>query len=201
MRLAVRLLPVASAVWFLVTIVWAGYGYPNYQHGTQFISELGAKGAPHGQVVNFFGFIPTSLLLGLFVIIATTKLVQRRQQRLGLFCLGIYALTLAIAAFFPCDLGCRPEHPSTSQLIHNLSTVPGYFLGIVGVFVLAIDLKRGDNSSLLSAVGIGLGSCATVLFFLLNPGFPFVGLTQRLFETSIYIWTILYGLHLTRNQG
>ena len=36
----------------LLTVV-GGAHFPNYSHASQFISELGADGAPHARLINF----------------------------------------------------------------------------------------------------------------------------------------------------
>ena len=52
-------LPILSFLWFTATIVIGGLFYPDYNHISQFISELGATGSPYGNYVNYLGFLPT----------------------------------------------------------------------------------------------------------------------------------------------
>jgi hypothetical membrane protein len=47
---------------FLLTVI-GGANFPNYSHASQFISELGASGAPNARVINLAGFLPAGLLL------------------------------------------------------------------------------------------------------------------------------------------
>ena len=68
MKKLIIILPVVSALWFLTTIILAGAYEPDYQHMSQYISELGATGAANGQWVNLGGFIPASVLLVFFEI-------------------------------------------------------------------------------------------------------------------------------------
>jgi len=200
MRILIVFLPIASAVWFTTTIVLAGFNHTNYRHGAQFISELGATGTANGQIVNFLGFVPSSALLTAFVFLAIFLGSRKVKEVFGLIAIGVYALTLSVAAFYPCDLGCRPDSPSTSQIIHNLSAVLGYASGIVGVFVLAsVVTQKGSNS--LGSIGYSLGALALLMFFLLKSESPFVGLVQRAFEASMYTWAILYAFHLQSGRA
>lgn len=190
------ILPVTSAIWLLLVIVFGGLNYPDYDHMSQFISELGATGAPYGKEVSLFGFIPAGILLTLFAFYAIYLSSRRYKQVIGLIGIGIYGATLCIAAVYSCDFGCRPEIPSTSQNIHNLSAILGYLSGIMGVFLLASDSSMNEDNKRLGLVGRGLGFIAVFMFLLLNPEFRFVGIAQRIFELSMYSWVILYAFSL-----
>ena len=195
MRKLIILLPIASAIWFVSAIWLGGINYPSYDHMSQFISELGATGAPNGEIVSLFGFIPTSILLTAFVILAIYSSSKRTAQVIGLTGIGVYSITLSIAAIYPCDVGCRPVDPSTSQFVHDLSAIFGYLSGIVGVYLLASDTKK-NGSKRLGTIGFVLGGLTLITFFLLEPEFQFVGLAQRIFELSMYSWIILYAFNL-----
>ncbi|OMH37984.1 DUF998 domain-containing protein [Motiliproteus sp. MSK22-1] len=194
MRKFIIYLPVASAFWFVTTITLGGINHPNYQHMSQFISELGAVGTINGQTVNLIGFVPASIFLTAFVILAIYLSSRKTKQTLGFVGIGMYAITLCIAALYPCDAGCRPDSPTTSQIIHNLSAIFGYLNGIAGVFILASDVKQKGNRK-LGIIGYVLGSVAVAMFFLLYPEFLLVGLAQRIFELSMYTWIILYSFY------
>lgn len=199
MKKTIVVFPIASAVWFLLVIVLASSNYPDYQHMSQFISELGATGAPNGKMVSLFGFIPASILLTLFVIYAIYLSSKRIKQVLGLLGIGGYATTLIVAAVYPCDFGCRPEDPSISQIIHNLSAVLGYLSGIIGIFLLASDIHKHEKNKRLVWIGRGLGLVAVVMFLSLSPEFQFVGIAQRVFELTMYLWIILYAFNFQTN--
>ena len=51
-------------IYFLILIITIGFLHPNYNHITQYISELSAVNAPYAIIMNTIGFP----LLGLFVI-------------------------------------------------------------------------------------------------------------------------------------
>lgn len=195
MRRLIIFFPVLSSFWFVATIAYAGLKHHNYQHMSQFISELGATGEANGQVVNLFGFMPTSFFLSAFVCLAIFLSSRQIKEVLGLLAIGVYAITLGVAAVFPCDPGCGSDNPSASQVIHNLSAIVGYLCGIVGVFLLASDVTQ-KGRRMLGKIGMVLGGVAVVMFFLLNPEFAFFGLAQRVFELSMYTWIILYSFHL-----
>jgi hypothetical membrane protein len=57
---------VLGALWLLGMVVLGGATYPGYDHLAQFISELGATGAPFGDVVSYLGFFPVGVLISAF---------------------------------------------------------------------------------------------------------------------------------------
>ena len=195
MRRLIIFFPVVSAFWFVTTITYAGIKHSNYQHMSQFISELGATGEANGQIVNLFGFIPTSFFLSCFVCLAIFLSSRQLKEILGLTAIGVYAITLGVAAVFPCDPGCVADNPSVSQIIHNLSAIVGYACGVVGVFLLASSVTRKGNK-MLGTIGFALGGVAVVMFFLVTPEFSFHGLAQRVFELCMYIWIMLYSFYM-----
>ena len=195
MRKLVIFLPIVSAFWFITTILLGGFKHSNYQHKSQFISELGATGEVNAHAVNLFGFVPTSIFLCAFVCLAIYLSSRQVKQILGLLGIGVYAITLAVAALYPCDSGCNPDNPSTSQMVHDLSAIFGYLSGIVGVYLLASDVKKKGGIR-LGTVGYILCGLTIAMFLLLNPEFSFVGLAQRVFELSMYTWIILYSFHI-----
>ena len=52
----------------VLAIVVAGALHPEYSHLSQFVSELGAAGAPNPGILNFGGLVPAGVLTFLFAI-------------------------------------------------------------------------------------------------------------------------------------
>ena len=55
----------AGPVWFAAVVALCAALRPDYRHAHQFISELGAAGSPHAWLMNYAGFLPVGLLLGI----------------------------------------------------------------------------------------------------------------------------------------
>ncbi len=189
-----------SFVWFTVTVVVAGFFYPEYSHTSQFISELGATGSPHGRYVSYFGFIPVNLFILAFVITCFLVMPKTKKNRLyvnitGLAFIAVYGLTLGIAALFPCDFECRPVEPTISHNIHLLSAFPGYICGIISIFVMS---TLSGQPKRFKVISITIGGICVLLFFSLDPDSKFVGVYQRSLEVSIYIWLIYFAFSLRK---
>lgn len=193
-------LPIIAALWFVITIVWGGIAYENYNHMSQFISELGATGASTSAFINYIGFIPTQLLILLFIIICANKLPQSPLNTAGLLLLCVYTFSLTTAAIFPCDFECRPETPTKSHVIHILSAIPAYLSGSMAIFILSKGLKKWAPSKAFEKFGYAISILILICFFNLDDSSQYVGLIQRILEASIFLWFILFAQHINKHR-
>ncbi len=193
-------LPLLSFIWLFITVLLGGLTYPNYSHSSQFISELGATGAPYSALVNYLGFIPTEIFILLFVLLANSILPKSRLLILGMTSIALYAIALVIAAVFPCDLGCRPDEASISHNLHMSFGMIAYLFSIIGIIVLAIESKKWPNSKLVQHSGWILGIMAFILLLGFDPESEFVGLIQRLTEITIYTWFLILAVYLNKHM-
>lgn len=201
-----RWLPVLSYLWLVGTLVVGGAMYPGYSHWGQYMSELGANGAPHQLWVNYLGFIPTEVLLLLFlqqVLLHAPGAQVGAQQgygvRLGIGLLGIYALLLIAASIWTCDFECRPvQGASFSHGLHITLGTFAYLAGLAGVLVLALASRRWPGGFMLMCSGVITVILVFGLLMNLNPQLPAVGAMQRLMESLLYLWFILLGYQLSR---
>ena len=128
MRRVFVLLPVFSALWLASAVLIAGAFRPGYNHATQFISELAAAGTSGAAAMNFAGFLPAEFLMILFAGLGFVRFRESVFARVGFVLIALYAGLLSLAAFFPCDVGCRPADPSTDHLIHILAGLLAWVL-------------------------------------------------------------------------
>ncbi|MCV6622642.1 MAG: DUF998 domain-containing protein [Cellvibrionaceae bacterium] len=198
MKKIILISPLLSLLWLSFTVILAGNSYPDYSHVSQFMSELGATGSPDGDLVNYFGFIPTELFILLFLLALLKVMHKSKLLVLGVACIAVYALSLIAAAFYPCDFQCRPVDPSFSHDMHMLFGAIAYLAGIVGVAILAIDSKNWCESKVPLASGFLIAACAFALMLNLDAELPYVGLVQRCMEILVYAWFCVYAFYVTR---
>ncbi len=189
----------ASYSWLVITVIWGGLYYPGYTHGTQFMSELGATGAPHGNWVNYFGFIGTELLLFGALGIAFTRLSKTSVNLIGFAFLVAYPLLLSVAAFSPCDFECRPTDPTFTHLIHITTGLGAYMCAIIGLAILSRQSGNKAPSKGIKTAGLFLVPILLFLLFNLTPDNSLAGAFQRIAETLIYIWMIFWLTTLSNN--
>ncbi len=187
------LLAVGSIV--LLTIIGGAF-YPNYSHTSQFISELGATGAPHANAVNFGGFLPAGLLFVAFCWFAWRALPRAGASSAGLLGLAFFGIGYVAAAFFPCEPGCRTDNPSLAQALHNLLGLAGYFGAPVSLLLLGGAARRWAGGGHLVVLGFGGAALALGGLLLLLPEWRYAGLAQRVLEGSVLAWVAACAFYL-----
>ena len=194
-------LAVSSFVVVALSVVVAAALTPEYSHVSQFMSELGATGAPYELWVRFGGFLPAGLLLLAFCVAALGVLPRTHGALSGLIGLSVYAAGYLVASIFPCDPGCRPEEPSTSQLIHNLGGLVGYILAPAFLFILARAAGSWPRSATLVVAGYVASAVALVGLLTLSPSSDLVGVSQRALEVAVLGWVVMLGFYLSRQSA
>jgi hypothetical membrane protein len=186
----------AGAAWLLAMIVIGGATYPGYDHMAQYISELGANGAPHGFAVSWLGFLPVGVLVITFAVLAWLAAPRSVLSTLGFVGVVLFAVGYVGAAFFRCDFGCRPETPSFSQQMHVLFGLAGYLLAPLTLLLLALAARRWPHSGALPLLGYAAAIGALAGLLTLDPASLYVGLSQRVLEASVIGWVAVCGLYL-----
>lgn len=187
---------IAAALAIVLVTVLGAAAFPNYSHATQFISELGAAGAPHEVAVRFVGFLPAGVFLSLLVVAAYRGLPRSHATSLGLVGIAVYAAGYLVATVFPCDAGCRPAQPSTSQIIHNLVGLAGYLLAPAFLLSLAWSARRWPGGVHLAYLGVLAAVLALGGLMTLSPRSPYAGLSQRVIEASVLLWVVACGAYV-----
>jgi Protein of unknown function (DUF998) len=182
----------------LLLALLGGAYFPGYSHAAQFISELGARQAPHEQLVRWVGFLPAGVLILGFSAAAFFALPRSALTTFGLLGVAVYAGGYVAAAFFPCDPGCRPSQPSISQLIHNLAGLAGYVLAPLFLAALASSARRWPGGGYLVVAGFVAAGLSLLGMLSLSPNSPYVGWSQRLIEASVLLWVLLCAWYLWR---
>lgn len=179
-------------------VVAVGALTPGYSHVSQFISELGARGAHLAVPFRLIAFGGAGMLLLAFCLAAFLALPRRRVTTFALLGIAIYAAGYVVAAFFPCDAGCRPAQPSTSQLIHNAAGGLGYLLAPACLFALAREARRWPGAGHLVMAGYAAAAAALLGLLTMSPTSAAVGLSQRAMELAVLGWCALCGQWLAR---
>ncbi|WP_426808486.1 DUF998 domain-containing protein [Pseudomonas sp. WOUb67] len=108
-------------LWLLAGVWLTAQAYPGYDHLQQAMSQLGAVGAPtHGwsPLVNNF---PLAALFALFAWGLARRWRGSKLAMLSAALVLLHGVGSLGTGWFPCDQGCAPAQPSTSQQLHNLS--------------------------------------------------------------------------------
>ena len=57
---------ILGVIFFVFSIILAGYLLPNYSHISQLISESYATGTTYGVQLRYFGFLPSGIFIAIF---------------------------------------------------------------------------------------------------------------------------------------
>jgi hypothetical protein len=182
-------------------VLIAGQLTPGYSHVGQYISELGARGAPYEWPVRFLGFLPAGALLLCFCVAAFLALPRSRNASAGLIGLFLFCAGYIAAAAFPCDPGCRPQSPSVSQVIHNAVGLVGYVLAPAFLLVLGLAARAWPDARWLARLSFALALCALAGLLTLSPTSPAAGLSQRVLEVSVLGWVVACSVFLARRRA
>jgi len=194
-------LGILGALLFITPSILGGFQFENYSHIHQFISESYAFGTPYGIYMRFLGFVPSGFLITLFTFSAYKQLPKGSLTKIGLIGFGIfYGIGNIIVGIFPCDAGCNKEfiNPSISQIIHNLSGALTYLIVPICLILIGISSRKYNNSKYISIASITCGIIALVFSMLLsnNPAGDYIGLFQRVIESSILFWLINFAFYI-----
>jgi hypothetical protein len=186
------LVALACALCVSLMTILGGLATPGYSHAAQFISELGATGSITEHAVRFLGFLPAGVSLLGFCWFAYRALPKSGLTTAALGGLAVYALGYVAAAFFPCDLGCRPKNPSVSQVVHNLVGGIGYLLAPGFLLALAVRSRSWPGAAHMPLVGFVAAAVSLVGLMSLSPS-PYMGVSQRAIEVSVLAWALACG--------
>jgi Protein of unknown function (DUF998) len=196
------LFAVIGALWSIAFPVVFAAMDPAYDPTRDFISELGAAGAPNASLVNWYGFLPTGAVMCCFAVLAWAVLPRSVATSVGMAGLFLFVVGYAGAAVFPCDAGCSQENPSFSQTMHNLTGLPGYLGAPAFMAALALAAWRWPGGAWLSplaAAGVALTTYGLVGLFDESSGLN--GRAQRILELGVLMWILACGCYLLTVSG
>lgn len=188
---------VLGAVWLVAMVLIGGASWDGYDHVAQYISELGADGAPYGWHVSWLGFLPIGLLICAFAYFAWRAAPASVLATLGFAGIFLFSIGYVGSAFFPCDFGCRPATPSFSQVMHELIGLAGYLLAPLTLLLLGLAAWKWPGGTWLAVLAFLTAAAALVgLGGIVDAASAQVGLYQRVLEASVLSWVVACSLYL-----
>lgn len=177
-----------------------GIVQPRYDPVSQYLSELGAVGAPHAALANYGGFLLTGLaLLGVLAGLHR-RLPAGVSARVGLALIALVSVSYIGAVFAPCEMGC-PADGSARQQVHNLLGLLGYAGGLAGLFVLAASLISGARGAAAITLVVAILFTAGFLVMATPDAHSVRGAAQRLADFSLFIWAAILAFRLPRRPA
>ncbi len=179
---------------FIITTIIGGYLFPNYSHISHLISESYAVDAPYNFQIRFFGYIPSAIFTGIFVLYFNSKTPKSSLKTLACILILIsYSFATLICAIFNCDAGCNPNfvNPSLSQVIHNLSGSITYLIMPFAILLIGLEFKKfGDSNFYKTCIFLFLISLFFIIILFNNFDSVYKGLIQRVIEITFILWFV-----------
>lgn len=179
-----RWLIVGLAVYYPLVLFGGATLKAEYNHVSQYISELNATGSDWSWQIGYMGFLPLGLL-GLLLLLA----VAPRARLNGISKVGCWLLIAEPVAYVgsavaPCDLGC-PSVGSFSQNAHNVLSVFTLLMTTLGLVFLSCNSRL---SAVQRVAWLVLAATFITLYvFALTPDLAqWRGLLQRFAEGILY---------------
>lgn len=106
--------------WLMIGVWLTAQAYPGYDHLQQAMSQLGAQDSPTQHWSPLANNFPLALLFALFAWGLARHWHSSKLALLSAALVLLHGLGSLGTGLFPCDPGCAPAEPSSSQQLHNL---------------------------------------------------------------------------------
>jgi hypothetical protein len=180
---------------YLAAVVAATLKVPGFDHLKNFISELGAAGAPGADIMNFGGFLPYGVLMLAFSLVVHRGIRPDIGGWLGPSVLALYGLGYVALAVSPCDPGCQAATPSLHHRIHFLLSDLILLTAILAPFTLYARMAKDPRWRSLAVATLILPGAAWLILELSGIGLS-GALRQRLWLLLLFAWIELVAIRL-----
>ena len=163
---------------------------PDYNHLTDAVSELGARGAPTATAWNLIGFIA----VGLLILAFSWGLFLRTGSLAALVFVGLSGLAFAGTGVFPADMADLTTAGSRAHIVMSLISFAAF---VLGAFLLCWRLQRVPGWRVAAVYSGILGLLAVLTMPLREMAVP-AGLAQRAGFVVYLAWIALLAAVLWR---
>ena len=181
----------------LSLILVLGTLQPGYSHARDYISELGAMGAPYAWLMNSLGIVVVGICLAGFSFAIWRVLQRDLLVTIGSLMLAIAGLAFIGVGIFPCDPGCEMENPSVTMLRHIQFGTVAMFAQTLAPLLIGAGCAFGARHAKFGWISLALGGAAIaslVMLFAQEPGYALSGALQKSFQIAADVWVFFAAL-------
>jgi len=190
---------IMGPLFWLSLIAVAGAMRPEFNHSTQYISELGERGSSTEFMMRYAAFEFTGFLYLCFASALLATFRDGWRSALAAALIGLDGLGRIGAGLFACDPGC--EGFSSSQELHRLFATVGFLSGVLAAVAWGITFRRHGWLQGLTWYSVGSGILALVFLLLMswnrNP-LNAPGLFEHLATGVLSLWVLVFATRLMR---
>jgi len=185
-------LAVAATALFVIALLLANLGVPEYSHQVHPVALRGTAGLPWAFAFNLLAFVLPGGLLACSGHLLRTGLGDTGwAARIGLVLVQLSALAFAAQGLLPLD---PSDTDSTESRLHVLAWMLWWIAFVPGAMLLAAGARRGAGFALAS---VAIGALVPIIAVLAPIGL-WVGIAQRLAFALWFGWWLLAGWRLSR---
>ena len=177
-----------------------GSAWEDYSAFSNYLSELGAKGAPAAGLINWLSFLPVAAASAALILLHWHFLPPGLMTKSGLICMLGVSVGYLGAFIYPCDAGC-PATGSQQQSMHNFAGLIQYAGVSAGLLLLTIGLRRFTPRTLPLLTLIAFILVITGFVLMTLPGMDvYKGLAQRTADYSVFVWLCIAARYALQRQ-
>ena len=186
---------IIAPIIFIIILIIASLLRPDYSHLTNFVSELGAVGAPYA-IIQRINFVLTGILIVAFTFGLHRGIGDGKGSIIGPLLVAIFGLSAVMSGIFSTD---TIQPGSFSDIMHSMSSAIGSVAAIIAFFTISERLEKDilwkpyRSFSIVIAIVAIIGSVVGV-GILGAIGIP--GLGQRLFLAVLFLWIEVMAIRL-----
>ncbi len=189
---------IIGPVIYTIIVIIMGFLHPDYNHVTQYMSELGAVGAPYAVIMNTLGLPLLGLLTIFFAIGLHRDIGDSKDSKIGPFLIAVSGTALVMTGIFPCDPGCA-DVTFVGNMHSAFATIAG-----VGMFLAPIALyprlrsdQRWQGYLVYSLATVVLAGIISAVFGL-KIFEEWTGALQRISMSLLLLWMEVIAIRLLR---
>jgi hypothetical membrane protein len=182
-------------------IIYGGSLRPEYNHFSQYISELGERGSFTEFIMRYGAFVPTGLMHIAFAAFLSTAFKDNPVAKFAALLIAVNGIARISAGMFPCEVGCALPRLLLSQKLHSLSAGVGFFALIGASCLWGVVFRQSQNLRDLSAYTIVSGCLALLFLALMSWSAELragTGLYERLSTGLLSLWMLVFAARLWR---
>ncbi len=186
---------IIAPIIFTIILMIASLLRPDYSHLINFVSELGAVGAPYA-IIQRINFVLTGILIVAFTFGLHRGIGDGKGSIIGPLLVAIFGLSSVMSGIFSTD---TIQPGSFSDIMHSMSSAIGSVAAIIAFFIISGRLEKDilwrpyqSFSIVIAIVAIIVSVVGTGILGAV--GTP--GLGQRLFLAVLFLWIEVMAIRL-----
>jgi hypothetical membrane protein len=187
---------IIGPIFFTIVLIILGFLHPEYNHITQYISELGAVDAPYALIMNTLGFTLLGILIIAFAFALEYGVKNENGLKIGPILVAISGISFGLCGIFICDSGCIPI--STIGFIHGYTCFIALYALILAPFFMFYRLASDDRWKNYHIYSLTIAVIALFMTILskLHVFDNSIGLLQRLSYIIPFFWLEIMSIKL-----